>query len=176
MPEYTLATPTPDMAPALARVHIDAWRETYSGRFDERHFSEEAYTGRLRMWERILGGDPGPSGRPPRVAVAASDDEPVGFALAGPSRDEDLADTDELFALYVLARLHGSGAGQALLDAVLGPGPGEAPEPEVDRQPASLWVLQDNPRAEAFYAKNGFVYDGHSRTEDGHTEVRMISG
>ncbi|WP_439688481.1 GNAT family N-acetyltransferase [Curtobacterium sp. SP.BCp] len=50
--------------------------------------------------------------------------------------------------LYVLARAHGSGAGQALLDAALG------------HRSASLWVAEDNPRAQAFYRRNGFTVDG----------------
>lgn len=50
--------------------------------------------------------------------------------------------------LYVEQASHGSGAGQALLDAVL------------PRHPAFLWVARDNPRARAFYRRNGFQADG----------------
>ena len=49
----------------------------------------------------------------------------------------------QLYAIYVLAEHYGSGAGQALLDAAIG---GAA---------ASLWILEDNPRARAFYVRNG---------------------
>jgi hypothetical protein len=50
--------------------------------------------------------------------------------------------------IYVLRSADGSGAEQALLDAVL-----------ADR-PASLWVAADNPRAHASYLRNGFRPDG----------------
>lgn len=46
------------------------------------------------------------------------------------------------------ASAYGSGLGLRLLDAAIG-----------DR-PASLWVLERNPRARAFYERNGFAPDG----------------
>jgi GNAT superfamily N-acetyltransferase len=51
--------------------------------------------------------------------------------------------------LYTASVMHGSGLGQALLDAVL---PG--------RHPAYLWVFTDNARALRFYERNGFAPDG----------------
>ena len=60
----------------------------------------------------------------------------------------------ELWGIYLLAEYHGSGIGQALLDAAVG-----------DR-PASLWVAEDNPRARAFYSRNGFEPDGGRRVEE----------
>ncbi len=45
-----------------------------------------------------------------------------------------------------------TGAGQLLLDAAIGAGD------------AYLWMMDDNPRAEAFYLRNGFVRDGSSAT------------
>ena len=50
--------------------------------------------------------------------------------------------------IYALRRVHGTGVGQALLDAVIG------------KDSAYLWVLEDNPRAQAFYRRNSFVPDG----------------
>jgi ribosomal protein S18 acetylase RimI-like enzyme len=55
--------------------------------------------------------------------------------------------------LYVAAADHGGGAGQALLDAVLEEGP------------AVLWVAKENPRAIAFYRRNGFEFDGAEQTD-----------
>jgi len=51
--------------------------------------------------------------------------------------------------LYTVPGTHGSGLGQALLDASL---PG--------RRPAYLWVLSENTRAVRFYERNGFTADG----------------
>lgn len=65
--------------------------------------------------------------------------------------------------LYVLASHHGSGVGAALLQQVL----------DASR-PASLWVADPNPRAQAFYRKNGFERDGSVKVEGGVREVRMV--
>jgi len=56
--------------------------------------------------------------------------------------------------LYVLAAAHGSGAGPALLDAVVDP-----------EESAALWVADPNPRAQAFYRKHGFVADGATQLD-----------
>lgn len=74
--------------------------------------------------------------------VAVDDGAVVGMAFVGPSRDEDRWGDRELYALYVLRSHWGSGAGQGLWDACGSFG--------------SVWVLQDNARARAFYARNGF--------------------
>lgn len=55
--------------------------------------------------------------------------------------------------------------GQALLDETLGDGP------------AMLWVAKENPRATAFYLRNGFRFDGVEQI-DPHgpsiTDARML--
>ena len=65
--------------------------------------------------------------------------------------------------LYVYAADHGTGAGRALLEAVLDPA-----------ESAALWVADPNPRAQAFYRKHGFVADGTAQVEDGVREIRRL--
>ena len=60
---------------------------------------------------------------------------------------------------------HGTGAGPALLNAVIDP-----------EESAALWVADPNPRAHAFYRRHGFVADGTTQVEDGVREVRMVRG
>ena len=72
----------------------------------------------------------------------------VGFADAGPGRDEDGPVLLELYSIYILGRAQGMGLGAALLGAAIG------------KSPAYLWVLEDNPRAQAFYRRHGFRPDG----------------
>ena len=38
---------------------------------------------------------------------------------------------------------------------------------------ASLWVADPNPRAQAFYRKHRFDFDGAGRVESGVRELRM---
>lgn len=72
----------------------------------------------------------------------------------------------ELEGIYSPARVHGSGVGQLLLDAVIAD------------SPAYLWVLDGNARAEAFYRRNSFRRDGaereHAVAGIPRTTVRMV--
>ncbi|TFD74877.1 GNAT family N-acetyltransferase [Cryobacterium sp. Sr8] len=137
-------------AERIARVHVDTWRETYSGLVPDTFFNEDAFSARKGMWTRYLSAPPEPG----RLVVAERDGAVVGFAAAGPAQGPDAekghppARSLQLFSIYLLAAQHGSGAGQSLLDGVLGD------------EPAQLWVARENHRARAFYERNGFEYDG----------------
>jgi GNAT superfamily N-acetyltransferase len=83
--------------------------------------------------------------------------------MSGPPLDGATARGRQLYVLYVRAADHGTGAGRALLEAVVEPG-----------EAAALWVADPNPRAQAFYRKHGFVADGAVQVEDDVREVRMV--
>ena len=67
--------------------------------------------------------------------------------------------------LYVYVADHGTGAGRALLEAVID-----------SAEQAALWVADPSPRAQAFYRKHGFAADGTARSGDGVREIRMVRG
>lgn len=143
----TIRVPLPEEADAIARVHVESWKETYGHLLSADFFSSEYSESRRQMWRRVLSE--------PRagvdIYVAALSGEIIGFAWVGPGIGQDSADPPrdrQLYAIYVLAAHHGCGVGQALLDASLGGGP------------AMLWVAKENPRAIAFYLRNGFQLDG----------------
>lgn len=95
------------------------------------------------------------------VRVADSGDELIGFAMSGISDDG----MPQLYMLYVVARHHGTGIGQRLFEAVIPSGA------------AVLWVAMENPRAIAFYHRNGFEFDGAEQTDPGTpgiVEARMV--
>lgn len=132
-------------ADAIAHLHTVSWRETYGRFVDDPDASPWFDAGRrFEMWRSTLAS-PGVRGS---VRVALDRTGLVGFAAAQSTPEPDAVRPEELTTLYVLARAHGTGAAQALLDAVL-----------ADR-PASLWVAADNPRAHAFSRRNGFAPDG----------------
>ena len=144
--------------PAMARVHVDAWGQTYRGLLADHILDDPAFLpAREHHWTTALT-DPRFSSH--RVAVAEQDETIVGIAMAGPAVDG--SEQLHLYVLYVLRQWHGSGAGTDLLDEVLA---GEA---------ATLWVADPNPRAQAFYRKHGFESDGIEKVEDGLKEVHMI--
>lgn len=152
--EFLIRKPRAGEEQALAKLHVECWRQTYSRLLPPDYFSQDLVAQRLPMWQTIVGA----SAELP-VAVAERDGALIGFAPTCPDPPRPL----KLYNLYLHADHYGCGAGQALIDAVIG------------EQPAFLWVAQDNPRAQAFYARNRFHADGAVVTEDiGLTEVRLI--
>ena len=162
-------------APGITRVHWDSHQSTYvePGRVARDLVEGWTYADRIKAWTTHLAiaNDvyPAPEGFHRMeiwVAVAggAGGGEVVGWANTSAGRDSDGPRDLELEGLYVLDEFHGAGVGQALLDAAIG-----------DR-PAYLWVLADNPRAHAFYRRNGFEPDGVSKVDEWwHVhEVRFV--
>lgn len=158
--EFTLRQATLPDADELGRVHIACWREAYPHLLSEASFQVATPEWRASRWRRVLPEDPGPrNGHVNWLAEVGG--TLVGFSSAGPAEETPL----QLHALYVLARYHGTGIGQALLERALG-----------DR-PAQLWVAEENPRARAFYRRNGFEPTGERKVDsfvlDRIAELRM---
>jgi GNAT superfamily N-acetyltransferase len=146
---------------AMARVHVQSWRETYRGVMADGVLDDpELLPGRERFWRAALSD---PRWARNRTSVAVVDGTVVGIAMAGPARGEKAAQDVELYVLYLLADHHGSGAGTALLRDVT--------EPE---EVVLLWVADPNPRAQAFYRKHGFEPDGATKTEDDVREIQLV--
>lgn len=161
---FTIREPQPHDAATIADLHVATWKEAYAHLLSDDYFSEEYVEGRHRMWHDLLARTRDDM----TVRVAERDGSIIGFALTGSSSgpEADEAPRDRmLHAIYVLSAHYGTGAGQALLDAALGDAP------------AMLWVAKENPRAIAFYLRNGFQFDGVEQT-DPHTpmitEARML--
>ena len=92
----------------------------------------------------------------------------MGIEIKKMESDEELTETGEIFAIYVLEEYCGTGVGKALMQAGLG---------ELDYQTVAVWVLKDNKRAIKFYEKCGFCIDGREeviKLGSPIVEVRMI--
>jgi GNAT superfamily N-acetyltransferase len=154
----TMRRAVPDDAEALTSLHLDVWEDAYVGLMPDRVVSERRATlsERIDRWRMNLASSPA------TTTVVEAETRLIGFASIGPGRDEDVAIAEEVWALYVRSAWWGHGVGHALLTATL-----------ADR-PASLWVLDGNARAMAFYRRHGFVADGTVRTDGHGTELRMV--
>lgn len=149
-----------DDVSAMARVIVESWRETYRGLMRDEVLDDLGLVAsRERFWTAALTDERYAANR---AAVAERDGAIVGVAMSGPPLDADATWSRQLYILYVLAAQHGSGAGAALLDAVVSAG-----------EDVALWVADPNPRAQAFYRRHGFVADGTTTVDDGVTEIRM---
>jgi GNAT superfamily N-acetyltransferase len=158
---FTIRVPNLDDADGAAEVHNRGWRETYARLLPAEFYDGSALFRRQRLWRRLI--EQADSSR--RLYVGESDGAIVGVALAGSSLGERPARDLELYMLYVISPFHGTGVGQALLDAVVG------------QEHAQLWVAQDNPRAHAFYRRNGFAPDGAKKVDrelNDLAEVRFV--
>ncbi|WFE34701.1 GNAT family N-acetyltransferase [Micromonospora sp. WMMD975] len=145
----------------MAQTHVRCWQETYRGLMPDAVLDDPGFpAARERFWTAALTDE---RYRENRAAVAERDGDVIGIAMSGPPPDAVAAWTRQLHVLYVYATEHGTGAGQALLRAVIDPA-----------ESAALWVADPNPRAQAFYRKHGFVSDGTIRVEGGVREIRMV--
>jgi GNAT superfamily N-acetyltransferase len=150
-------------AAQMARVNVRCWQQTYRGLLSDAELDDPDLTAvRQQFWTAALTDE---RHRENRVAVAECEGQLIGIAMSGPPLDADAAWARQLFVLYVLAAYHGSGAGPALLSAVVDPA-----------ESVALWVADPNPRAQAFYRKYGFVADGAVQVERGLRIIRMVCG
>jgi GNAT superfamily N-acetyltransferase len=141
---------TADDARAIAEVQVTTWQHAYAHVFPAHELESLSVDEREVMWRRFAESDA------MTLCVAEVERAVVGFVNVGESRD--LPGEGELYAIYVLPDHWGSGAGPALMDAALD---------WLGRRfsTATLWVLEDNPRARRFYEREGWV------VEDRRTEV-----
>jgi ribosomal protein S18 acetylase RimI-like enzyme len=159
-PSLTVRPARIEDVPAMARVIVQSWQETYRGLVADGVLDDPGFvTARERFWTAALVDE---RYRANRVAVAERGGEVIGVAMSGPADPAEEWST-HLYVLYVLAADHGSGAGSSLLEAVVAP-----------HESAALWVADPNPRAQAFYRRHGFVADGTVQLDDGVREIRMV--
>ena len=135
---------------AAAWCHLLCWREAYAelvpadqlldrtSDIDRR--IERWTTAAENGWVRWLALNPDPA--------AAVEDRVVGFASGGPNRDDDAPTPLELQSIYTRQKWWGTGLGARLLEIAIG------------KDPASLWVFEDNDRARTLYERAGFRPEG----------------
>ena len=123
-------------------VHCTSWQEAYRGIVSDRYLDTmtvEATTARARQ-------------NPENTLIAKDKDKVVGFAVYGPSRDEDLPDAGEVIAIYVLSEYYDRKVGYRLMN--------EAISRLGECKTIFVWVLEKNERAIQFYHRYGFEFDG----------------
>jgi len=123
-------------------VHCTVWQKAYRGIVSDRYLDSmtvEATTARARQF-------------PENTLVAKEREKVVGFAVYGPSRDEDQVNAGEVVAIYVLPEYYGRKIGYRLMN--------EAFSRLGEYDTIIVWVLEKNERAIRFYHKYGFEFDG----------------
>ena len=150
----------PADARGIAETQARAWDAAYRGLLPDAMIDAVTPDVREARWRDILAT------RDSSTWVAEEDGRVVGFcSVFAVARDADAAPgTAEIAALYVDPAAWRRGVGSALLRAglaALGP------------VRVTLWVLERNVAARAFYARHGFSPDGTGRETAGAPHVRL---
>jgi GNAT superfamily N-acetyltransferase len=149
----TIRRAVPADAPEIAHVHVAGWRAAYRGMMPDAILDSLDEAARARMWKQGLARSDCAG------FVAKRDGAIVAFIFVAPSRDADADRTliGEVSAIYVLPHAWRGGVGAKLMAEgmrfLAGRGFGEV----------TLWVLDRNARARAFYQACGFAPDGGSK-------------
>ncbi|WP_185962128.1 GNAT family N-acetyltransferase [Palleronia caenipelagi] len=125
----------PKDAAEIARIHVQAWQESYRGLLPDDLLARQDVSARQKIWEQAL--EQGQT----RIVIAPG----AGFAQLGPQREAEFA-ADwplELWAMYLLDDAKRRGIGRALWAAL-------APQ-----KPMTCCVLITNLPAIAFYEAIG---------------------
>ena len=137
-------------------VHCTAWQESYRGIVCDQYLDTmtvEATTARALNF-------------PENTLVAKDNEKVVGFAVYGPSRDEDLPDAGEVEAIYVLSEYHGRKVGYRLMNEMF--------SRLSEFSTIFLWVFEKNGKAINFYRKYGFELDGSKKEWNLGTPVTIV--
>lgn len=148
-------------AQALTDLHLDMWDEAYGDLISSAILVQrrKGRLERIARWRRNISNPEAST----LLAWEPNGGRLLGFVTRGTRRDRlrCLPDT-EIWALYVRAEVYGHGVGYALLTEAIG---------SLD---AYLWVLDRNQRAIEFYERQGFRFDGTSKSEPVGEERRMV--
>jgi ribosomal protein S18 acetylase RimI-like enzyme len=140
----------------IAFVHVRSWQAAYRGQMPDEFLDGLDAEKRVNMWRELAL-------QPDKFVLVAEDNEQkiIGLSLLAPSRDPDTdPNTAEVAAIYVQPEKWRKGIGHALLSASLD----EGRKRKFDQ--VTLWVLEGNVRARAFYESFGFIQDGATKDDD----------
>ena len=133
---------TPADAEPIARVHVQAWRESYRGLMPDALLAALSINRSARMWTEVLASEA-------IVHVVEAPTGVVGFGSAGAARSALLGATGEITALYLFDHVKRRGIGRTLFTSLMRALAGRG------HTSAGLWVLIDNHGTRRFYEALG---------------------
>src|ERR1043166_4096792 len=162
---FTIRVATPADAPAIGRIHVESWRESYRGLLSENLLDSVSAVVRAAMWRGALEHE-----RPISLFVGQQQSgDLVGFAGGGARRGGALPHDAEVYAIYVLRAAQQRGCGRRLMaavaDALLARG----------FKSLCLWVLEENAGARRFYQRLGGAVVGEKTEVDGGYEFKEVA-
>ncbi|AFZ33298.1 GCN5-related N-acetyltransferase [Gloeocapsa sp. PCC 7428] len=127
----------------LAQIHVASWRTSYRGIMPDDLLDNLSVNEFEQIWYNNLHNND-------RVnLVCQVEDQVVGWASLGVSRDDDALSTKELYGIYLFPNQYRRGYGSALWEAVLQICAAQG------ATRITLWVLYNNVNARHFYEQMG---------------------
>lgn len=146
---------TIDHAHQLARVQIASWWAAYATLLPKTYLDTLLTRNVLAEWQGVLQ-------RPNHMTLGLwCNTELIGFLHFGPPRDGDcpFPSFTEIHTFYLLRRFWGRAFGRLLLDQAI------EKMKHARNTHCVLWALAKNQRANHFYERQGFQWDGQLRRE-----------
>jgi ribosomal protein S18 acetylase RimI-like enzyme len=140
---------------STAEVHVASWQAVYRGLMPDSVLDKLSVPKRAEMWRQIIAEQQF------QLLLAEVDGSIVGLVNFGSARDPDALPglTGEILAIYVDPQCWNKGIGRRLLQAALS----ELKSSGFNE--VTLWVLDSNLRARAFYERAGFSIDGATQND-----------
>jgi ribosomal protein S18 acetylase RimI-like enzyme len=161
----TIRAAVPADAPAIGRIHVEAWREAYRGLLSTNLLDSVSAVVRAAMWRGGLEHE-----RPILLFVAQrAGGDLVGFAGGGCSRAASLSHDAEVYAIYVMRAAQRRGCGRRLMAALANALHGRG------FSSLCLWVLEENTGARRFYERLGGIVVGEKLGADDDPEGREVA-
>ena len=135
-------------ARGIAKVHVDAWRETYQEQMPKTFLNALRYDQRESYWVSTLN-----NGSAIVLVAENSKAHICGFACGGRERSGHAAFDSELYAIYLLRSYQKLGVGKELFEAVSQRLAAQGFKSMI------VWVLDTNP-ARGFYETMGGRREG----------------
>jgi GNAT superfamily N-acetyltransferase len=130
----------------MGRVNVESWKDAFRGLVSAEFLSAMSVEHQADRSLRYLHPDSGVE-----AYLAERGGEVLGYVWLGPNRDPDApADTEELYAIYVLPNVWRTGIGRALHEHAL------TRFRTRGATYATLWVFSGNTLARAFYESLGW--------------------
>jgi GNAT superfamily N-acetyltransferase len=129
-------------APEIARVHVQAWRESYRELMPAAMLASLSAARSAAMWTEIIASKA-------IVQVVETPAGIVGFGSGSTARDALLGATGEITAIYLLDHAKRRGTGRLLFTSLL------RALASRGHASAGLWVLIDNHGTRRFYEALG---------------------
>jgi L-amino acid N-acyltransferase YncA len=152
-------------APAIGRVHVDSWRETYRDVLPDQLVDSLSAIVRAAMWQGALEREPPVS----LVVAEVAHGDLVGFAGGGPRRGDSPPHDAEVYAIYLLGAARHRGCGRRLMAALASALRARG------FKSLCLWVLRENAHACHFYERLGGEVVGERTEVDGQHEFNEVA-